>query len=502
MDLVKKLKDTTLAIIPVDIIVVLLHFTIAPIPIVVLIEFLIGSIFVIIGLGVFLAGADIGIVPAGELLGSSLTKTRNLPLILIVIIVTGFIVTFAEPNLKVQGDIVEAVTGGIKSLTVVLTVSVAIGIFLALAVSRIFFKIPFKLIIVICYCLALFITAFIDPVYVSIAFDSSGASTGPLTVPFFIALGIGISSVRGDKGADDDSFGTTGITAVGPILGMAICGLFLGKNGLASPETSSAVIISTESQSAIYKYLSTMLQTTKNVTIALSPMAGLLAAFQIFLLKLPPAQIRRVFIGLIYAWLGLILFFIGANTGFIPAGRAIGEALGALSFNWILIPIGCILGSIIVCSEPAMWVLTEQVEEVSAGNIRKPILLTSVAIGVSVGVGLSMWRVLSGFSIWYLIAPSFFIAIFLSLFSPKLFSAIAFDSGSVATGPVSAAFILPITLGAAQTSGGSPALDAFGLIAMIAVAPPISIQILGIIFKHKELLIEKRRKKALGANKI
>lgn len=491
MDLIKKLKDTALAIIPVDIIVVLLHFTIVPIPIITLIEFLIGSVFVVLGLSIFLAGADIGIVPAGELLGASLTKTRNLPFIIIVIIVTGFIVTFAEPNLKVQGDLVESVTGNIKSSTVVFTVSIAIGIFLAIALSRILLQIPFKLIIIICYGLVLIFAAFIDPVYVSIAFDSSGASTGPLTVPFFIALGIGIASVRGDKSADDDSFGTTGIAAVGPILGMAICSLFLGKNGLDTSISTDASVIPTDNQNALYKYFLTMLQTTKNVTIALSPMAALIAAFQIFLLKLPPAQIRRVFTGLIYAWLGLILFFIGANTGFIPAGKAIGEGIGALSYNWILIPIGCILGSIIVCSEPAMWVLTEQVEEVSAGNIRKPILLTSVALGVSVGVGLSMWRVLAGFSIWFLIAPAFIGAMFLSFFSPKLFSAIAFDSGSVATGPVSAAFILPITLGAAQTSGGNPALDAFGLIAMIAVAPPISIQILGIIFERKERIMKK-----------
>ncbi|HNZ28078.1 MAG TPA: DUF1538 domain-containing protein [Spirochaetota bacterium] len=500
MDIIKKLKETALAIIPVDIVVAILHFTIAPLPLTTLIEFFIGSVFVILGLGIFLAGVDIGIVPAGSMLGASLTRTKNLPLIIVVIAITGFVITVAEPNLKVQGDLVESVTGNIKSGALILTVSAGLGLFLAIAMSRILIQIPFKLIIIIGYSLALVLSTFIDPVYVAIAFDSSGASTGPLTVPFFIALGIGVAGVRGDKGAEDDSFGTTGIAAIGPILGMVVYGFILAKSGANTSVPSEVAMVASDDQNSGLKYFSTITQTIKDVTISLSPVLVLIIAFQLFLLKLPPAQIRRVLTGIVYSWLGLILFFIGANTGFIPAGKAIGGEIGALSYSWILIPIGCILGSIVVCSEPAMWVLTEQVEEVSAGNIRKPVLLTSVALGVSIGVGASMWRVLSGFSVWYLIAPSFIIAMILSLVTPKLFSAIAFDSGSVATGPVSAAFILPITLGAAQTSGGNPALDAFGLIAMIAVAPPISIQILGIMFRRKELSIEKKRKEeALGA---
>lgn len=512
MNLGQKLKETTLAIGPVMLIVVVLHVTVAPLPIGTLISFLIGAVLVIFGLAIFLSGADLGIVPAGSLIGAGLTRTRNLPAILISIFITGFIITLAEPNLKVQGDLVESVTGSIKSFVLVASVSLGIGFFLMLGMSRILLQIPFKLIIIISYTLALLIASQANPVFVAIAFDSSGAATGPLTVPFFIALGIGVSSIRGGKNADDDSFGTTGIAAIGPILAMTICAFVVAGRGEAPDPNfvnqateAETTLVSTSVQNGfsieLIKdvsriFLRTIPKQAKDVLIALTPLAVLIGFFQKMILSLPPAQLRRIAAGLIYAWIGLILFFVGANTGFIPAATLLGQELARPETQWILIPLGCVLGALIVCAEPAMWVLTTQVEEVSSGNITKPILLTTVAIGVAAGVGLAMWRVLAGFSIWYLIAPLFITAMLLTLISPKLFAAIAFDSGSVATGPVSSTLILPITLGAAMVAGGNPAADGFGLIAMIAITPPISIQILGILYNAKEKKI--RTKKAMN----
>lgn len=487
MNLTQKLKETLMAILPVDLMVVALHFAVAPIPVDLLLSFLIGSVFVIVGLSIFLAGADLGIVPAGSLLGASLTRTRNLPFILAALLLSGFIITIAEPNLKVQGDLVESVTGIIGSWTLVLAVAGGIGIFLAVAMLRILLQIPFRLIIIVFYGLALAMATRIDPSLVAIAFDSSGAATGPLTVPFFIALGIGVSSVRGGKNAEDDSFGTTGIAAIGPIFAMVIVGLLLGGRAPAPEQAGGAQGMTNAADPGVLAlWVTSIPSTMKGVALSLSPLAVLLTFFQFTLLRLPPAQIRRLIMGLIYTWLGLVLFFVGANSGFIPAGTALGQALGSLGSNGILIPIGCAFGAAIVCAEPAMWVLTSQIEEVTAGNIRKPVVLTAVSLGVASGVALSMWRVLAGFSVWYLIAPLFAIAIFLTLVTPKLFASIAFDSGSVATGPVSSAFILPLTIGASAASGGEPARDAFGLIAMIAVTPPVSMQILGIIFQAKE----------------
>lgn len=502
MNFLKKIKETAVAIVPIIFIVLVLHFTITPLPINILGSFIAGSIFVILGLGVFLAGADIGIVPAGSLLGAALTKTRKLPIILISVSIVCFIITIAEPNLKVQGNLVESVTGIIASGSLVFSVSIGIGIAIAVAIARIMFQLPYRIIMFIGYGLAILVASRVNDTFVAIAFDSSGASTGPLTVPFFIALGIGVASVRGDATATEDSFGTTGIAAIGPILAIAILGFIVSSTTDSSPADIGAqekVISAAESageEPILKQYFDHLSSVVKDVTRALFPLALIFAFFQFVLLKMPPEQVKRLAFGLIYTWLGLILFFLGANTGFIPAGTAIGQQIGVLSWNWVLIPLGCILGAVIVCAEPAVWVLTEQVEEISSGNIRRPILLTALALGVAATVGLSMWRVLAGFSIWYLILPGFGLALLLTFISPKLFTAIAFDSGSVATGPMSSTFILTLTLGASLTSGGNPETDAFGLIAMIAVAPPVSIQLLGFLFHRKELYMAKKAARA------
>ncbi len=533
MNLKQKLSETALAIVPVVIIIIALHVTIAPISVTTLVSFIAGAVVVIFGLGIFLAGVDLAIVPSGSLIGAALTRTRNLPAILLSVFAAGFIITLAEPNLKVQGGLVESVTGVIGSMSLVIAVSAGLALFLALGMGRILLQIPYKLIIVLSYGTVLLLASRVSPMFVAIAFDSSGAATGPLTVPFFIALGLGVSSVRGGKKADDDSFGTTGIAAIGAIFAVTVLAFALSGGAESSGASSSTATAEVASKTAVVSQadaldatpdgaqdgaagsadsgpehstspfreafsalLAALPQQAKNVTIALAPLAVLIALFQKVLLRMPPAQIRRIVAGLLYTWIGLVLFFTGANTGFIPAGTEIGVVLGEPSRQWILVPLGCVLGALIVCAEPAMWVLTAQVEEVSAGNIRKPVLLAAVAIGVACGVGLSMWRVIEGFSVWYLFAPAFLLAMALTFVTPKLFVSIAFDSGSVATGPVSSTLILPVTLGAALSSGGNPATDGFGLIAMIAVTPPISIQILGIGFHAKERKAQRRREAA------
>ena len=237
-------------------------------------------------------------------------------------------------------------------------------------------------------------------------------------------------------------------------------------------------------------------EVARNVFIALSPLYGIILLFQLFLIKLPPQQFKRVSLGFLYAYIGLILFFVGADSAFVPAGKALGVALGSLERNWILIPIGCVLGAVVVCAEPAVWVLTEQVEEVSGGNIRKPLLLATLAIGVSVSIGLSMCRVIFGFSVWYLLIPFYAAAIALTFVTPKLFTAIAFDSGGVASGPMASTFILSLTLGASVASGGDPSRDGFGVIAMVAATPLVAIQILGWLYSLKEKHIAREARAA------
>jgi len=493
-----KLKETGIAVLPVSAIVFALALTIAPLEPSLLLSFAAGSILVIIGLAVFLAGAELGIMPAGSFLGGALTGTRKLPLILGAGFFLGFLVTIAEPDLLILGRQAELVTGTIPAKAIVLSVALGVGIFVALGLARTIFQIPYRLVIILGYLLVFALASRVDPVFVAIAFDSGGATTGPMTVPFIIALGVGVAGVRGDgdKTAAEDSFGYTGIASIGPILSVAVLGFLLagdptgaGGNSAVAPGGSAADAGIAASDTAV-PLLAGCVQELPGimatVATALAPLLAMLVLFQLFLLKLPPRQMRRIVAGFVYAWLGLVLFFLGTDTAFIPAGKALGAALGALSFNWILVPVGCLVGAVVVCAEPAVWVLTEQVEEVSGGNVRKPVLLAALAIGVAVSVGLSMLRVLAGFSIWFLLAPLYAAAVALTFVTPKLFTAIAFDSGGVASGPMASTFILSLTLGASQGAGGNPASDAFGLIAMIAVTPLVSIQILGRLFARSE----------------
>lgn len=491
MNLIHKLKETCIAVLPIALLVCILTLTIAPVDPALLPSFVAGTFLIITGLSFFLTGADIGIMPAGSFLGGSLTRTRKLPLILTAGFVVGFLITIAEPDLLVLGRQVECVTGAISAQTMVIAVAMGIGLFVTIALARTIFQFSFQTLIIIGYLLVFALASQVSPVFVAIAFDSGGATTGPMTVPFIIALGVGIASVRGDKTSAEDSFGYTGIASIGPILAVTILGFILaGKSGIIPHNTIQSL---TETNGIIPIYPGLLDQYShefplimKNVAVALGPLVAILFLFQIFLLKLPPKQIHRIIAGFVYAYIGLVLFFLGTDTAFIPMGRALGASLGALSYKEILIPIGCLLGAVVVCAEPAIWVLTEQVEEISGGNIRKPVMLTALAIGVASSVGLSMARVIYGFSIWYLLLPFYTAAILLTFVTPKLFTAIAFDSGGVASGPMSSTFILSLTLGASAAVGGNPATDAFGLIAMIAVTPLVSIQILGWLFTRRE----------------
>jgi hypothetical protein len=486
MNLVHKIRETCIAVIPICAIVLVLGTTIAPLGSAVIGEFIAGSLLVIAGLSIFLTGADLGIIPAGTYIGAKLTKTRNMPLILGAGLLIGFLITIAEPDLLILGNQVQDVTGTIPSQTLVLTVAVGVGAFVAIGLARVLFQIPFRWLIIFFYILVFALASQVSPVFVAISFDSGGATTGPMTVPFIIALGVGIAAVRGDKGAVDDSFGYTGIASIGPILAVTILGFVLAGQSGGQQTAQAAHEAVTAHQGLGARLLSDIPGVAKNVFVALSPLYAIILVFQVFLLKLPPRQFSRVSLGFLYALIGLVLFFLGTDAAFVPAGKALGTALGTLDANWILIPVGCLLGAVVVCAEPAVWVLTEQVEEVSGGNIRKPVMLTALAAGVAVAVGLSMCRVLWGFSIWYLLVPFYALALALTFFTPKLFTAIAFDSGGVASGPMASTFILSLTLGASAATGGNPATDGFGVIAMIAATPLVAIQLLGMLYSRQE----------------
>ena len=489
--MLEKLKETFVSIGPIALIVLLLNWTIAPLGDGMTLTFIVSAIFTIVGLALFLLGADIGIIPMGEKAGSALTSKKNLPLLLIASFIIGFIITIAEPDVQVLAGQVSSVNPNIKSITLLIMIAVGIGFFVSLGLLRTVLQVPIKILYVGFYVIV-FILAFVAPKeYFAISFDASGATTGPMTVPFIMALGMGVAAVKSNKNSDSkaDNFGLTGLASIGPIFAVLIMGLVMsGKSAtevVAATEIVEETMVSVGTLERLRGVFKLVPHIIVEVAKALLPLVGLLIAFLIFLFKLTKRQIIKICVGLVYAFLGLVLFLTGINSGFIPAGTVIGETLGNSGQQWLLVLLGVVFGAIVVCAEPAVWVLTQQVEEISGGTIKRKVLLVALSSGVCIAVGLAMIRVIFGFHIAYILVPAFAMALILTFFCPKMFTAIAFDSGGVASGPMTSSFILSYTLGAATVLGGNPLTDGFGVIALVASAPLITIQILGLIYAKK-----------------
>ena len=489
---VDKIKESAISVVPIMLIVVILHFTIAPLQAGQLGQFLLGGVLIILGLGVFLIGADLGMVPFGQRVGSYLTHKRNLWIMLPAAFVIGFAVTIAEPDVQVLANQVSAVASSIDRRMLLGMIAVGVGIFLLVGMIRTVMQIPLRWLFIIFYIAVFIACSFVEPAFIGIAFDSGGATTGPVTVPFIMALGIGVAAAFKKKEGDDSSFGLVGLASIGPIAAVAFMGM-INKGGLNTDHVEEK---SNVALSLLEQFGHILPEVVYDITLALVPLLALFAFFQIAFLRMPAQQTKRMLLGFLYTFIGLIVFMTGVNSGFSPAGQSLGMALGAVWNGGILIPIGLLLGAVVVCAEPAVWILTEQVEEVSGGYIRRPIMLAALSISIACAVALGMLRVVTGMSILWMIIPGYALALLLTKFCPPLFTAIAFDSGGVASGPMSTTFVLSLTLGASMAVGGNPITDAFGIIAMIAMAPLITIQILGLVFKYKEnkqMRLEKSR---------
>lgn len=484
MNILSKLKETAVSVLPVMLVVILLGTTAVPLGAKTIWNFILGGFLLIVGLTIFLLGVDLGIQPMGERCGASLTKKRNLPLLLSVAFVIGFIVTAAEPDIQVFGDQVRGIFPVVNKLTITFVIAVGIGLFITIGLLRTVLNLSIKWTLFISYTILFAIAMFAPNAFIGIAFDSGGATTGPMTVPFIMALGLGVSSVRQD---DDNSFGLTGICSIGPVMAVIIYSIILQN----SPEgiTAANQINSEESQNII-ELGEVIAHTIKESAISILPLLGLFLVFQFTLIKMTKRQVIRTLIGFAYAFVGLSVFLIGVNSGFMQAGAQLGSSLGnaaATKGGWwfvLLIMTGLIFGAIIVCAEPAVWVLSEQVENVSGGTIKRKVLLVFLSVGTAIAIGLALWRSVAGFNLKWILIPGYIIAMILMIFCPSLFSGIAFDSGGVASGPLTSSFVLSFTLGAAASTSGAD--DSFGVIALVAMMPLIAIQIMGIIFKLKQ----------------
>ena len=478
-NLLEKLKESISSVLPVSVIVLILHFTLTPLSGGTFGLFIIGTVLLIMGMGLFTLGADMAMMPMGERIGAQLTKSKNLMLFIVAYFIMGAMITIAEPDLQVLANQVPAV----PDLTLILTVALGVGIFLVISLLRTVFNIRLSYLFILFYTILFVGAAFTSPDFLPVAFDSGGVTTGPITVPFILALGIGVSSVRGGKASNDDSFGLVGLASIGPIMAVLILGMFFDASSTGYGSEAIAEINTV--RDIILTYGHNFIHYAEEVAIALSPIIVFFIVFQVKSLKLPKSQIIKVIVGVIYTYIGLVIFLTGVNTGFLPAGKLIGEMLASLDYKWILIPIGMIMGFFVVAAEPAVHVLNKEVEEISGGAISRRAMLISLSLGVAISIGLAMIRVLTGITIWYFLLPGYLIAIGLTFFVPRIFTAVAFDSGGVASGPMTATFLLPFAMGASTALGGNVMTDAFGIVAMVAMTPLITIQMLGLIYKFK-----------------
>ena len=476
----EKIIESLTSVLPITLIVILLSVTITPLPAGTMMMFLTGACLLIVGMGFFSLGTDMAMMPIGDGIGAEITKSRKLWLMLIVGFFIGTVVTIAEPDLSVLANQVPAV----PNLVLILTVAVGVGFFLVVAILRTVFQIPLSKMLVFFYLLVFVLAFFAPKDFIAVAFDSGGVTTGPITVPFIMALGIGMASIRSDSGSREDSFGLVALCSIGPILAVLLLGIFYnptsaGYQQTQVPDIGTTADLAREFAGGFPTYL-------KEVAIALTPILVCVVLFQLFTRRFRMRQGLRIGVGAVYTFIGLVLFLTGVNVGFMPAGYYIGSLLAESSRRWLLIPLGMIIGYFIVAAEPAVHVLNKQVEEISDGAIPQKSMQLCLSIGVAVSIGLAVLRILTGISIFWLLIPGYAIAIGLTFVTPKIFTGIAFDSGGVASGPMTATFLLPFAMGACESMGGNVLTDAFGIVAMVAMTPLITIQLMGLISKGRQ----------------
>lgn len=484
----EKIKESLISALPITAIVYILSLTpwfdfSAP----ELILFTVSAVLLIVGIGMFNLGADLAMTPMGTHVGAGLSRQGKLFLLLAVCFVMGLLITVAEPDLQVLANQVSSVMNG---TLLIYTVGIGVGAFLIVAILRIVFRRRLGSILMLFYmllfALALILSEQGKTALLPMAFDSGGVTTGPITVPFIMALGVGISGVLADKKSQENSFGLVALCSIGPILAVLVLGVFAGGDLNYSYEMHQI------------SFLAAMGTTAKNVALALGLIVVFFLLCQVIFLRLPKRQLLRIGVGVTFTYVGLVLFLTAVEVGFMPIGYKLGESLAEIN-KWFLIPLGLAMGVLVVLAEPAIHVLNSQVEDVTGGYISKKSMLAGLCIGVGGAITLSMVRIVFDFSLIYYIIPGYFISLALSLFVPPVYTAIAFDSGGVASGPMTSGFILPFAIGACIGVQGESAVlrDAFGVVALVAMAPLITIQLLGFRAVVHNYVQEKRAMKRI-----
>ena len=475
----EKIRESLSAVLPITGIVLMLSIFVIPMELGSVVMFLTGALMLIVGMGFFQLGAEMAMTPLGEGVGVQISKMKKLLTVLLTGFLMGVIITVSEPDLQVLAGQVPSV----PNMVLIMTVAVGVGLFLALAIVRIRYKISLSMLLIVCYLALILVSAFVPKEFLAVAFDSGGVTTGPMTVPFIMAMGVGLASVRSDKNAANDSFGLVALSSVGPILAVLILGCFFKPTEAAYTLTDVATVVTTQDVARVFAQGLPLY--AREVLLSLVPILWVFLIFQWLTHRYHGLQIKRIIIGFGYTYIGLVLFLCGANVGFAPVGAYLGKELAGLSLRWILVPIGALIGYYIVKAEPAIQVLNHQVEAVTNGAISVKMMNRCMQIGVAASVGLAMLRVLTGISIQWFVIPGYIIALVLSRLVPDIFIGIAFDSGGVASGPMTSTFLLPLSIGVCEALGGNLMTDAFGVVALVALTPLIAIQLMGLVYKLK-----------------
>ena len=475
----EKVLESLMSVLPVAGIVLILSIILVPLDVGNMMIFLLSTVLLVFGMGMFQLGADTAMSPLGEGIGTDISKSKKTAVIIIISFIMGLLITIAEPDLQVLSNQVPSVPNPV----LIWTVAIGVGLFLVIAVIRIILKINLSVLLMILYAAVLIISFLVPDNFLAVAFDSGGVTTGPMTVPFIMAMGIGLSAMRGDKDASKDSFGLVALSSIGPILAVMLLGCFYAPKEAVTSATEIATVGTM--RDVVMIFVTELPHYAKEVFISLMPIAGVFIVFELISRRFHRIQVLRISVGFAYTYIGLVLFLCGVNVGFAPVGSILGQKIVEAHIKWIMIPISMLIGYFIVKAEPAIQILNHQVQTVTKGAISGKSMNTCLSIGVSISIGLSMLRILTGLPIHFIIIPGYIIALVMSSFVPQIFVGIAFDSGGVASGPMTSTFLLPFCIGACTAVGGNLMTDAFGVVALVALTPLIAVQIMGLSYRVK-----------------
>lgn len=490
-NLKQKFSEALKSVLPVTAIVLILSVTFVPLEPGPVVLFLFGALLLIVGMSFFTLGVDMSMMPMGEGIGVSMSKARHKIFPVLLCLVLGILITVAEPDLTVLANQVPA----IENPVIIISVAVGVGVFLVVALLRTALKLPLSYVLIFFYAVVFIMTIFSPTNFIPVSFDAGGVTTGPITVPFIMAIGIGLASVKSGKDTGSDSFGMVALCSIGPILSVLILGIIYNP-GEVTPAQVIIPDVATAKDAARY-FVYAFPDYFGEVIVALAPIGALFLIFELITRRFKKHQLIRIISGFLYTYLGLVLFLTGVNIGFMPVGHLLGTMIASSAYKWLLIPVGMIVGYFIVAAEPAVHVLKKQVEEVSNGSVSQRSMGIALSLGVAVSVGIAMLRILTGVSLLWFLIPGYVVALALSFFVPQIFTGIAFDAGGVASGPMTATFLLPLAMGACSALGGDLLTDAFGIVAMVAMTPLLTIQLLGFTGAVKKKIYDRNFELAL-----